>query len=149
MQISDSLRSPRGVLEYRVYRLGRLDLEVREDNLIVAASADIMARLLGGDADGNSVTQIGFGRSLRPAESTDTALTDENPYIKPIAAASYQPGGSVRFEFELASEEANGMQISEFGLLTGSGRLWSRRVRQSPIGKDADITLVGAWQVLF
>jgi hypothetical protein len=37
----------------------------------------------------------------------------------------------------------------EFGLLTGAGTLYARKVRSAALNKAADITLSGTWTISF
>jgi hypothetical protein len=49
------------------------------------------------------------------------------------------------FAFSIGSTQANGLEISEFGLLTGGGALFSRQVRAAPLNKTSSLALSGTW----
>ncbi len=146
MDLCDAVLAPSGTLQYDVFRAGRL-IESRCDrNLVVAGSKLLLARLLGGDVTGRSVTRIGFGTGGAPPVSADAALTAA--YTKNTGAPAYT-ATAVTFPFTLDSGEANGLAIIEFGLLSTSGTLFSRRVRGSAINKAADISFIGSWTISF
>ena len=140
--IRDSLqRQPTGVLSYNVYREGKLIEEVVDNNLIVIGSQFAHAQLLGGAFTGNNATTFGVGTNATAAAFGNTALT--GAYTNSLAAPTYPASNQVSFAFGLSSTEANGMAISEFGLITGAGNLYARKVRSSPLNKLSDISLTG------
>jgi hypothetical protein len=51
--------------------------------------------------------------------------------------------------FGRIATECNGMAIREFGLVTVNGSLFARKVRESPLHKDADVSIEGEWSVEF
>ena len=53
----------------------------------------------------------------------------------------------VRFNFEIGTNQANGVSIREFGLFFADGTLFSHRVRKSVIGKENDIKISGYWDI--
>ena len=136
-----------GFFRLRVLRAGRRIEDMAEPNLVVTGAATILALLLGGSVAGNSVTQIGFGTNLTAAAAGNTALT--GAYDKAVDSVSWPVAGSVQFNFSLASAEANGMAIGEFGLLTPGGTLIARKVRSAALNKDTDISLSGSWTITF
>ena len=65
-------------------------------------------------------------------------------------------GRDAKFEFVIGEDEANGLDIREFGLFCADGTMFSHRVRRneetgkvSVIGKDVDIELRGYWILHF
>jgi len=118
-----------------------------EPNLVVIGARAVLAGLLGGQT--TPVNRIGFGAGTAPAAFGNTALT--TPFLKPVDSVSYPPtAGIVTFGFSLASTEANGLAIGEFGLLTQAGTLFARKARlSSPIPKDSTLSLAGTWSVSF
>jgi hypothetical protein len=138
---------PTGRLIYDVYRRGQLVEHCDEKNLIVDNYRSLHAHLLGGDVTGRSVTQIGVGTNGTPPVGGNSALASQ--FAKDLDAHSYPAANQVRFDFSLASAEANGMDIFEFGLLTSNGTLYARRVRQSSLAKTVDISIVGSWIITF
>jgi hypothetical protein len=137
----------RGRLEVIVRRSGLVVERFAEDNLIVTGGRTQMARLLGGDAEGRNITQIAVGTNGTPPALTDTAIT--NQFKKGIAEVGYPSPLTVRFDWELTTEEANGLAILEFGLLSEDNTLFSRRVRANPINKAEDLSLEGHWTIGF
>lgn len=135
-----------GILELRIYRRGQLIDHFRDENLIVNGARDMLARLIAGDGGGEAVTRIGFGSGSSPASPDDTALT--GAYVRNLTGHSYPQPGQVRFSFSLATSEANGIAIREFGLITASGELFSRKVR-GIIEKNDDISFDGSWTIIF
>lgn len=136
-----------GRLRIELWRRGRLVEVIEDANLVVDAAKSQLARLLGGDVSGRSVVSIGFGEGTAAADPDDTALAPGN-FVKPVAAVSYPAAGEVAFSWTLAEGEANGMAITEMGLLTGDGTLFSRKVRAA-INKDNDLALSGTWTIIF
>jgi hypothetical protein len=140
-------KRPTGRLAYGVYRRGVLIDEVDDENLIVIGSQFIQAQLLGGTVANNSLTKIGFGTSGAATTFANTALTAA--YVNALAAPLYPASNQVSFAFALAVTEANGLAISEFGLLSTAGLLYARKNRSAPIAKDTDISLAGTWVISF
>lgn len=140
-------REPSGDFYLEVRRNGRLIEVIDEKNLIVDNSKLIHARLLGGDVANRSVTQIGFGTNPTAPTGGNTALT--GAFVKLIDGVSYPATNQVRFAFSLGTAEANGIAISEFGLLTGGNMLYARKVRSAPLNKESDLTFAGTWTISF
>jgi hypothetical protein len=148
IRLRDSLqRLPSGLLCYRVYVSDELVEEVEDHNLIVIGSQITHAHLLGGDVTGRSVTQIGFGTNGTTEVFGNTALT--GAYVNNVAAPTYPASNQVSFGFALGTSEANGIAISEFGLLTTGGVLYSRKTRALPLNKGPDVTLAGTWVISY
>jgi hypothetical protein len=144
-----------GVFKLNVYRNKgdrRELIEIFEDkNLIVNNARITMAHLIAGDVTNRSMKSISFGTNGTPPTIDDTAIT--NPYTKNIEAV-ITPNlnntvNKVTFEWSLSIEEANGLAIIEFGLLTADGKLFCRRTRTTPINKQSDISLEGSWSIIF
>lgn len=148
LSLRDDLeRKPHGDFYLEVFRRGELIEVFEEKNLIVVGSQQAHAKLLGGDVTGQSVTQIGFGTSAVAPAFGNAALT--SAYTKALDGHSYPATNQVQFAFSLGTAEANGVAISEFGLLTASGALYARKTRTAPLNKDVDITLAGTWTISF
>lgn len=138
---------PTGVFTLNVFRNGEL-IEVYEDNnLVVNASKQQLARLIGGDVANRSITKIGFGTSGTAPAAGNTTLTDA--YVKLLGSVSYPTTDSVEYAFTLGTSEANGKAIIEFGLFTGGDVLFARKVRGGAILKDSDLSLAGSWRITF
>lgn len=141
------LRRPEGIFSLEVWRRGEL-IEVYEDeNLVVDASKQQLARLIGGDVANRSITKIGFGTSGTAPVGGNIGLT--GAYVKALGTVTYPVAGSVQFAFTLGTTEANGLSIMEFGLFTAGDILFARKVRTGAIVKDSDLALAGTWQINF
>ena len=117
-----------------------------ERNLIVMAGRVLLSRFLTGEEQTASGLKIAFGTNGQEADIGDTEIT--NPFFKDVSF-SYPEPATVKCGFELLASEANGLLIHEFGLYTGSGILFARRVRQNPISKEGDISIEGNWTIQF
>lgn len=146
MNLAETHRLPHGVLRMDVLKHGQLVERIVEDNLVVDGAKSILAALLGGAVTGKSVTKIGFGTNGAAPTGSNTALT--SAFVKNLGSPTY-PTGTVVFPFTLATSEANGLAIIEFGLLTTDGTLFSRRVRGAAINKDNTISFSGSWTITF
>jgi hypothetical protein len=51
------------------------------------------------------------------------------------------------FPFGCSTSQANGVAISEFGLLTAGGVLFARKTRPAPIYKTSAISFQGTWTI--
>ena len=147
VNLSDGVLGPIGRFRLVVVRLGLLVEEMDEPNLVVTSSKALLAALLGGASGALPVSVIGFGTSLTAAAVGNTSLTGS--YTKSFDSVTYPVSGSVQFNFSLASGEANGTAIGEFGLLASSGVLFARKVRSSALNKDTDLSLSGSWTITF
>lgn len=146
MQIEDTT-TLRGDLQVTIRSRTKGVIErFEEKNMIVNAAKTTLAQLIAGDAAAKSITHIGFGTGSAAATPTDTSLT--NAFWRPISSFSYPKAGQVKFNFILATTEANGKTIREFGLRTSTGQLFSRKVRGA-IEKNDDISLEGSWTITF
>lgn len=147
MNLLDVSPPPRGIFTLNVFWRGLLDDQFTDDNLIVNRGRTNVSRLVGGDVAGLSVTKIGYGTNGTPAAHGNTVLA--SPYVKALDGKTYPDDYSVLFNFSLGANEANGMQIKEFGLLTASGLLHARKVRGGVLVKDSDLSLTGTWQLIY
>ena len=138
---------PEGIFTLNIYRKGVL-IEVYEDkNLVVDLSKQQLARLIGGDVTGRSLTKIGFGTSGTAPAVGNTALT--GAYVNNLGAVTYPATNSVQYAFSLSTSEANGLSILEFGLFTTGNVLFARKTRTGAIVKDSDLSLAGSWRINF
>jgi hypothetical protein len=137
-----------GILDYTVRRRGRVIEVVHEKNLIVNGARNAMAQLLGGDGAGKTINRIGFGSNGTAPVGTDTVLT--GAFVKLLGVKTYPGIGMVRWAWSLATTEANGLSIGEFGLFCTDDTLLSRKNRaRGAIEKDLDVDLDGTWTILF
>jgi hypothetical protein len=140
-----------GILKYKMYRhIGDKKILIEEEdwhNLIVDLARIQMAHLVAGDFDGREIVKIAFGTSGTAPTVSDTTIT--NVLLKDIDDFEYPEPGQVQFNWGLTVSEGNGMAITEFGLITADGKLFSRRNREKPINKESDISLEGSWTIIF
>jgi Flp pilus assembly protein TadG len=147
MQLRDEVPDrPTGRLICRAYRNGVLIDTLDDANLVVTASKQIQCNALG-NTSGWTITQMGFGTNGTNPALTDTALTGQ--YAKAFDSVTFPATNQVQFNFSLGVNEANGLSIQEFGLLTTNGKLFARKVRLAALVKQSDITLSGSWIITF
>lgn len=137
----------KGVLELDIYRNGELVEHFKDHNVIVNDARTAMAKLIAeGDPD-SVITQIGIGSSTDEATVADSSI--HTPILtKNLEGHTYPDEHQVKFTFIIDVSEANGQNISEFGLITKGGKLFARKVRGS-IAKDQDIAIAGSWTIIF
>ena len=143
MQEKEQLYSMRGSVELKIYRNGVLEEIEREHNLIVTAGRSKLAKMLGGGYAGG-INRVGVGTGSTPAADTDTGLT--SPVYIPVKSVEYSTA-KVRFNFVIGTSDANGVNIRELGLFFADNTMFSRRVRKSVIGKEADLQITGYWEI--
>jgi len=127
-------------------RDGRVLSIFEEKNLIVNGAKNQLARLIAGNVSDRHITRIGFGTGTTAANPNDTGLT--NAFYKPITSVTYPATGRVSFTWSLSTAEANGLAITEFGLLCADLTLFARKQRAA-INKSDDISLDGTWTIIF
>lgn len=143
IQMEDRTRDLRGAVHLDVYKDGKLIESDTDHNLIVTVGRTQLAKLLGGGYTGH-ITKIGVGTGSAAAADTDTGLT--SGVLIDIGSVEYDTA-KVRFNFEIGTNQANGVSIREFGLFFADGTLFSHRVRKSVIGKENDIKISGYWDI--
>ncbi len=143
IQMEDRTRDLRGAVHLDVYKDGKLIESETDHNLIVTVGRTQLAKLLGGGYTGH-ITQIGVGTGSAAATDTDTGLT--GGVLINIGKVEYDTA-KVRFNFEVGTNQANGVSIREFGLFFADGTMFSHRVRKSVIGKENDIEISGYWDI--
>jgi hypothetical protein len=137
----------RGDFRMRVYWRGRLIEDYAEHNLIVNSARLAMAKLIAGAGTGKNINRIAFGTNAATPVLGDTAIT--SPYIKAVSSISYPANNKVEFGWALGTDEANGKEISEFGLVCADSSLFARKSRALPINKGPDIAIEGEWVIIF
>jgi len=136
-----------GCLRFTVYK-GGVPIEKFEDNNLITSGARLqMAHLIAGDALDRSINRIAVGTNGNVPTVSDTEIT--NSFIKPVEGFEYPENGQVQINWKLEVGEANGKEIREFGLLTTDGTLFARRIRNTPIHKESDISIEGEWIIIF
>lgn len=135
-----------GILHLKALRADGTELwRMSDHNLIVAGGYRVAAEALAG-VEGARIKFVGVGVNGTDPADTDTALTDA--VAVEVQSVEYPENGTVRFNFTIGYDDANGMDIREFGLMTADGRLFSRKVRE-PIEKTQYMTIAGAWDINF
>jgi len=145
----------RGILNYQVFKNGALIEDVKGQNLILNGARNQMAHLIAGDVTNRNITKIAVGVNGTPPIVTNTTIT--GAFIKNLDGFSFPAMGQVQFDWSLGTNEANGMSIIEFGLMSEDGTLFSRRIREDedgnpinkPINKESDISIIGQWIIIF
>ena len=145
---STVLMSARGHFMLSIYDNGTLKEVIDEPNLIVLDSKRALSHAIAGDsADSWAISKIGFGSNNTLPTPNDSVLSTD-AYIKPLNGSKIR-GTIVRFDFTLDKNEANGKPINEFGLLTGNGTLFARKIRQQPLSKTNSTEFIGTWTIVF
>jgi hypothetical protein len=147
IQFTDKYPPAKGILRYTVFKNGIPIEKVEDHNLIVSGARIQMAHLAAGDFTGRNIKKIAFGINGTAPELADTLIT--NSFEKNVLGFAYPVEGQVQINWNLLVTENNGMAILEFGLLTENGILYSRRTRERPLNKEADISLEGSWTLIF
>lgn len=146
-------------------REGHLVIEdTEEPNMIMEVSKEALAHLIGGDEAEQSVTHIAFGNvatAPTPSDASIGGIAAESiqvgsnnaegalvVYKKTVRAVTYPVAGQVAFEWVLDYGEANGLALTEYALMTGTGTMFSRKTR-GLITKDSDLALEGIWTIRF
>lgn len=135
-----------GIFDIRVIKAGREIEHYRDENMIMASARDALARLIGGNGSGKTVTKIGVGTNGDGPTPDDKGLT--GTYSKPVSGCTYPATGEACFAFTIGAGEANGKSIREFGLLCSDGTLFARKTR-GVIEKADDIEITGTWTIKF
>nr|AGS53506.1 hypothetical protein [uncultured bacterium contig00055] len=151
----DEEKTMKGILCIKVYKHvngeKRLIEEIEENNLIVNKAREQMAHLIAGDTEDRSIASIGFGEDGTTPTVADTSLTD--PFIKPVDGFEYPEESEVQdrviINWSLDLNEANDMEIKEFGLFCHNGALFCRRVRPKSLNKLDDLSFEGTWTIIF
>jgi hypothetical protein len=123
---------------------GEIQETYEAKNLVVELGKTNVAQLIGGHADGLKLTHIAAGENDSQPALDDAAIT--NPFIKPFDSVTYPDATSVSVHWTLDNNEANGMSLREFGLLTQNNKLFARKVR-TEIQKTNQIRLAGTWTI--
>jgi hypothetical protein len=137
----------RGSFRVKVWEQDRVIRDYQKHNLIVDGAKGVMARLVGGDADGHFISKIACGTSADEADPADTAVT--GAFVKDVEDISFPEPDQVQFDLHIGSDENNGQTINEFGLLTENDTLFARIVMDEPINKTHQISVDIEWVIIF
>lgn len=144
---SDASKPMRGVFRLRVRNTsGEIVDQYEDHNVIVNDAKSALAALISEGSTGKIITQFGVGVGTNTAVPTDTALTE--PYINQLTGHTFPEPGVVTFNWALGYDEANDMDISEYGLICSDNSLFSRKVRRV-IHKSSDLYFEGDWSIIF
>jgi hypothetical protein len=142
--IKDGIK-PNGVFTLKVVnKAGEILEEYTDNNLVVDLGKTNVAKLLGGDVDGAKIAKIAVGTGSLAPDVADSALTDM--FSKAIDGVTYPDTNSALFSWTLGTDDANGLTLTEFGLLNDNDVLCARKVR-SGIDKTNAISLIGSWKI--
>lgn len=152
-----------GIVEYRILDKDRKVIYSESGcNRIVNSGRGLILRLLNGvniSSEGAQVvgqsstypiSKIGFGTNTTPPTNEDTSLSSD-ALIKYLDVGSARVIGNTEiiFDWSLQQSEGNGLVISELGLFSHDGTLFSRKVTNNPIIKDTDMSVEGSWRIVF
>lgn len=137
----------KGILEIVVRKAGEVIERWRAENLIVNGARNQATRLFAGQGENRTISKIAFGTNGTAPDVSDTEIT--SAYMKSVTGFDFPDMGQIQTNWELGTNENNGMAIMEFGLLSDDGTLLCRRVREKPINKESDISIEGHWTWIF
>lgn len=154
-----------GIFSIRVKDLtGKVLIDDIEHNMIVLSSKTMLSRLIGNDGEGYPITRLAFGTTPAAASPSDTEISGVTPdlledgpnlqdgnivaFVKRIHLTEYPEYNQVSFSWELGYSEGNGLDITEFALLSDNGTMFSRKAR-GVIAKEADLSIEGVWTLIF
>lgn len=144
---NDKVLTLRGVFSMRVLDKSGAVINTYEDhNMIVNSARVAMSMLVSEGNNDKIITTFAVGTNNETATPTDTTLSQI--YTNTLLGHSFPEDGTVRFDWKLGYDEANDMNITEFGLICADGSLFTRKVR-SPIYKASDISFEGEWYIIF
>jgi hypothetical protein len=147
ISVADRACGLRGNFVMRIIDKAGTVIGTYEDhNMIVNLARVALSRLVSEGIGDKVITRFAVGTNNATATPTDTDLTDK--YVNDIIGHAFPDDGTVTFSWRLGYDEANDMNISEFGLYCSDGSLFSRKVR-SPIFKASDIAFEGEWSIIF
>lgn len=144
MTTIDTLRAITGTLHLRALDIHGIELWRRSNhNMIVAGGHRAIAEALAG-IEGARIRSIAVGDNGTAPTEADTEIT--NAVTVEVQSVEFPNPATVRFNFSIGYDVANGMDIREFGLITADGRLFSRKVREA-IEKTEHMTITGQWDI--
>ena len=117
-----------------------------DHNMIMSSARDALARLLGGDGSGKTITHIGVGTDGSGPDPADTGLT--SAFTKKLSGQSSASTGRVTSSLTSGKAADNGKRRRGFGLRCSDGTLFARKTR-GVIEKADDIEIVGTWTIIF
>lgn len=122
---------------------GRTLRVVDGPNLIVNGGVNAMP-----EAFRAVITHVAVGTDSTSPLPTDV-LPLEDQVLVAVDSSSLPAANQVRWTFVVPSDQANGLVIHEFGLVTAGGVLAARKTYNTGFPKTAEIELHGEWTVTF
>jgi len=167
MEFKDQIGNPtRGMLSVRATDLmGNVIYAFDDNNMIMTATKETLAHLVGGDTVGKSVTHVVLGNdSTTPSPDNDSIggiLTEDLvpgqnltsggvvcAYLKAVEDHEYPQPGRITFNWVLGNGEANGLVINEYGLVCSDLTMFARKTRGT-VTKDSGMHIAGKWTIIF
>lgn len=127
-------------------------------NLFVDQGRQLLAYAFGFRAPIQNYTcqQFGVGTGLLAAQVTDVSLqapvtlaSQGGATTAPVSSIDFLTAFVVRVGFTIATGDANGNLLTEFGLFSGNGTLLARFVRSVGINKTSDFAPTLTWRIRF
>ena len=143
--IKSDVPSMNGRLHLTVRKNGKVIEHWEDHNLIVDGARQLMAKMAAGIVS-TSITDLGVGSGNTPETVDDTAL--KNGVLIPIKTRTVNDK-QARFDFFIGTDQANGINIREFGLFAANGTMFAHRVRDRSLEKADDLTIEGYWEINF
>lgn len=145
--IQDQTAPLRGIFTMRVIdREGKIIRAYSDHNMIVNTAREALARLVSECSPAKCITRFAVGTNDETPTPTDTMIT--GMYHNAIIGHEFPEPGVVKFRWQLGYDEANGMNIVEYGLLCEDSSLFARKTREA-IYKANDIAFDGEWTIIF
>lgn len=138
----------KGVLRLKITNLktGEVTTDVGNNTVTDLFVARLVDGLTTAPPPNDIILKIGVGEGDTEASMEDTSLT--NAFIKNLSDLDTTTPGTIRCQFTIQSGDANGLVITEYGLLTSSEVLMARRTRPA-LTKTSDIVIEGEWTITF
>jgi hypothetical protein len=127
-------------------------------NLFLDNGRQLLAYAFGYRAPISNYTcqQFGVGTGLIPAQVTDVGLeapvplaSQGNATTGPVTSIDFLTAFVVRVGFTIATTDANGYLLTEFGLFSGNGTILSHFVRNVGLNKTSDFSPSLSWRLRF
>lgn len=132
----------KGVLELRFFLNGILQSIKKENNLIVDSGFYNLFLSLSGTT-GYSIDRIQCGDNGATPVPGNTVITHP---VDLTILTSTSTINSLTLTFQLGSGDANGLTISEFGIICADDSLFSRK-SWTPFLKSSALTVEGTWVI--
>ena len=146
LQFQDTVEPCKGEFHIDVLKNGRIVKTISDHNMVVDVGRIRLAELAAGTKANQHITQIGLGSGSETEDASDISLTNQT--LLPLSGVTVT-GRDVRFDFFVDTDQANGLQVLEFGLFCADNTMFSHRVRSGVIEKENDIQLKGYWILHF